>query len=477
MPEPAWRRPVATARLRSLLCSDCFFMRFYNLSRHTDIGSNSYMLELGDTRIILDAGTHPKHTGKTTLPDYESLAPHSIDGIIISHPHLDHIGGLPVVAARQPDAAVVMTEPTKASGIALLHNSVNVMKSQREELNEKDYPLYSHKEIDRLEDKWMTRAFEEPFSLGETDRVECTFFRAGHVYGAAGVRIKAGGKTIFYTGDVHFEDQTLTKAANFPSDPVDVLIMETTRGDHPRDPGYTRAKEKRRLGDTITETLARGGSIMIPVFAFGKTQELLLMLHELREEGVIPSVPVHIGGLSTRMTEIADDFADEPDRNHRGYYLLDDFPELKILPRGQRDPAFHTGRIYALSSGMMSENTVSHRFARRVLGSPEHALLFVGYADPDSPAGRILTAGTGGKVQLVDKIKHDTEIKCQVERFDFSGHATRDQLVEYAVSVSPKHIFLVHGDPPAKAWFVEELGKRLPQTKVMICPPGGSCEF
>ncbi len=452
-------------------------MRFVNLAAHPDIGSNSYLLEAGGVRLVLDAGTHPKHTGRDTLPLYDRLAPDSIDGILVSHPHLDHIGALPVLMREQRRAAVVMTDLTREHGSVLLHNSVNVMKAQREELQEPLYPLYSHGEVDAVARRWMAREAGERFSLGDRERVSVEFFRAGHVLGAVGMRIEGGGKSLFYTGDVHFEDQTLTRAAAFPAAPIDTLVMETTRGDHVRPPGYTREAEKRRFAEAIIATLARGGSVLVPVFAFGKTQELLLMLKELIDEGLLPSVPVHIGGLSTKMTEVTDDFCDHPDRRHRGYRLLDDFPDLRRLARGRKEPDYHPGAIYALSSGMMSEHTVSHRFARRILASEQNAILFVGYADAEAPGGRILSAGQGGRVALSSDSPHESEIRCAVERFDFSGHATREQLTDHAVACSPKTVILVHGDEAARRWFAAELGRRLPGTRIVIPAPGEAVEL
>lgn len=447
-------------------------MLFKNLARFPDIGSNSYLLDFGETRIVLDAGTHPKHTGRDTLPRFEEIEPDSVDAIFVSHPHLDHIGGLPVLMQQQISAAVAMTAPTRESGAALLHNSVNVMKSQKVELDEPAYPLYTHRRVNEYERLWFTREVGEMFSVGTGKRVECEFFHAGHVQGAVGIRLDSGDHSVFYTGDVHFEDQTLTKAACFPEEEVDTLIIETTRGGYERAPDYTRAREKERLGEVIRSTLARGGSVLVPVFAFGKTQELLFMLQELRDSGAIPHVPVHIGGLSTRMSQIADRFAENESRLHRGTRLLDDFEDLHILPKGHLEPEFRPGRIYALSSGMMSEHTVSNRFARHILRSPQHSLIFVGYADSETPAGKILEVGRGGRVQLDAKRDHETEIKCEVHRFDFSGHAPRDQIADYAVAVSPKNVILVHGDPAARAWFQEELTRRLPGSRIILPKPG-----
>jgi len=373
---------------------------------------------------------------------------------------------------EQPNAAVAMTGITRENGSALLHNSVNVMKAQREELNEPAYPLYSHRAVDEAERSWFTRETGQPFNLGDRERVSCQFYHAGHVLGAVGVRIEHEGRTVFYTGDVHFEDQTMTRGADFPVEKFDTMIIETTRGDHQRRADYTRAAEQRRLGESINRTFERGGAVLIPVFAFGKTQEVLLMLRELVDEGVIPPVPVHIGGLSTKMTQIADRFADHPGRNHRGFRLLEEWPDLRILPRGHREPDFHPGAIYALSSGMMSEHTVSHRFARRILSSEAHSLIFVGYADKDSLAGRIIAAGKGGRVAVSSDSAHESEIRCDVDLFDFSGHAPREQIVEYAVSCDPENVILVHGDEAARGWFKFELERRLPKARIMIPSPG-----
>ncbi len=100
-----------------------------------------------------------------------------------------------------------------------------------------------------------------------------------------------------------------------------------------------------------------------------------------------------------------------------------------------------------------------------------------GYADDDAPGGRILAAGQGGRVALSSDSPHESEIRCAVERFDFSGHAPREQLVDYAVSCRPKTVILVHGDEAARGWFIEELGKRLPETRVVAPVPGQEIEL
>ena len=124
-------------------------MKFINLTRRIEIGANCYYIEAAGQRLVLDCGMHPKLEGEEALPNFKPIANRKLDAILVSHAHLDHIGTLPVLMGRQPDARVFMSEATAEIGDALLHNSVNVMKRQREELGVTMYPLYTHRSLDR----------------------------------------------------------------------------------------------------------------------------------------------------------------------------------------------------------------------------------------------------------------------------------------------------------------------------------------
>ncbi len=451
---------------------------FQCLSRTLDVGANSYLIQAGETRVVLDAGMHPKRNGFEALPDLEKLRYDSVDAILVSHAHQDHTGALPVLVQQQPNARVHMTEETLELAQAMLHNSVNVMCSIREEAGVMEYPLFTHGELDRIIPSWEIRNPGRAFTLGQDGEVRCEFFSAGHTLGAAGMRLEWNGRSVFYTGDVHFEDQTLVRSSAFPEDPVDVLIMESTRGDSQRAPGYTREKEMLRLGQCIADALERGGSVMIPVFALGKTQETMLMIKELKERGIIDmDVPIHIGGLSTKITTLFDRFADTSRRHQRGFRILDDMPGLVAASRRSRgEIPYSRGRIYAFSSGMMTPKTVSNRFAKRILEDSRNALLFVGYADPDTPAGQILRSKKGDRIEL-EPGQPLVPLQCPVEKFDFSGHAPREALRDFAVKVRPRHLILVHGDLSAREWLRQAIQKELPETKIHIPEAGQRIDF
>ena len=458
-------------------------MKFTNLTRRTEIGANSYCLEAAGQRLVLDCGMHPKQEGEESLPNFQALGDRPLDAIIVSHAHLDHIGTLPVLMRRQPDARIFMTEATAEIGSALLHNSVSVMMRQREEIGVSIYPLFTHKETDRATDRWRWCPLGQQFTLeGERarpnggDALTVEFVDAGHVLGAAGVILRAEGRTLFYSGDVNFDDQTITAGAVFPESGVDVLIMETTRGDSPLPEGFTRAAEERRLAEAIGRAFSTGGCILMPVFALGKTQEALGMIYKFRKEKLLGEFPVYIGGLSVKMTEIYDRRAMTTRRLLPRLQLLEEVAPFVLNGQNIHESPARGGRIYALSSGMMTPKTLSNIFARQIIENPQHSIFFVGFADPASPAGLLKAAQPGDLVSL-DPDEPPMRLRCQIEQFQFSAHASRESIVRYVKQLAPKKIVLVHGDVPAVEWTRAHLAAELAGSEVIVPKPGVELEL
>jgi len=446
-------------------------INFTSLAAGREIGAHCYLLELDGCRVVLDAGTHPKRDGLATLPRINDLQPGTVDALILTHAHLDHSGALPVLAREQPGARILMSEATRVLSDALLHNSVNVMTSQREELGLKEYPLYTHRELERLYPRWETAPMQRPFPLTYGSNIRCEFFEAGHILGASAILLEHKGHRVLYTGDIHFEDQTVTRGASLPTSGVDTVIIETTRGNVARDPAYTREREMARLATHINEVLDNGGSVLAPVFAMGKTQEFLVMIHDLKRRRDIPNAPVHIGGLGTKMTRLYDMLGGGGDSVRT---CGSSKRSRSSCPRPRNDRAksrCNPRCIYALSSGMMSPKTVSNTFARQVLENPKCGIFFVGYADPQSPAGTILAARPGDSIQL-DSEDRARSLDCAVHKFDFSGHATREAILGYLETLQPATVVLVHGDQAALAWFEANLPAKLPQSRIVYPEPG-----
>lgn len=456
-------------------------MKFINLTRRTEIGANSYYLEAAGARVILDCGMHPKEEGENALPNWKPIDGRNIDAILITHAHQDHIGTLPVLMRRQPNARVFMPEATGEIGSALLHNSVNVMTRQREELGTTLYPLFTHRETERATDLWHRCAYRQPYAAsgdraGAEGALSFEYWDAGHVLGSSGILLRAEGRTVFYTGDVNFDPQTLMLAGVFPESGIDVLITECTRGDTPMPAGWSRESEEKRLAVAIDETFRRGGCVLIPVFALGKTQEALGMLWKFRRDKLLGDFPVYIGGLSSKLTEIYDRRSNQSRRQLPRLQLLQEVAPFVLNGQTIGEAPARPGRVYALSSGMMTEKTLSNIVARRVLENPLHSVLFVGYADPKSPGGVLQSAKPGDSIQL-DKDEPAQTVRCHIEKFQFSAHASRESLMSYALKLAPKTIVLVHGDPPAVEWMRAQLAAQLPQSKVIVPTPGVELEL
>ena len=444
---------------------------FQSLARNVEIGANSYLLTLGETRVLLDAGMHPKQEGENALPDLGRIDYGSIDAAILSHAHLDHSGAIPVAQRSHPDMPVFMSPATCVLSEALLHNSVNVMTFKREQTGNMDYPLFTHREIGQSSKKWQARKNEQSFSLDHSGNTTCSFYESGHVLGAVSPLITSKGRNILYSGDLHFEDQTIIKGAALPQAEVDVLILESTRGALARPSGYSRQSEGQRLASTMEQCLSEGGSVMIPLFAMGKTQEIITLLYEMQAKKNLRPIPFHVGGLSVKMTGIYDRFTSKVRRNHRGMHMMRTKGLLTTPGKRGEMPALRQGNIYALSSGMMSERTMSNRLGRQFIQNPKNLVVAVGYADPESPLAKIMHSRRGEEVQI--DTRHDpVERNCSLENFDFSGHAPRESLIEYVEKLKPEMTILVHGDQPALDWMKQELNNRVPETEVTIAEPG-----
>ena len=448
---------------------------FTNLSLASEIGANSYLLDIDGTRLVLDAGVHPKKDGNASKPRMELIGEGGVDAIFITHAHLDHIGALPVYQDSWPRAEVIMTVGTSEVGKAMLHNSVNVMTSKRMFDGVAEYPFFTHGELERATLGWTARPYGEAFRVGFRRDVLAMLCDAGHILGSCGVLLETErGETLFYTGDVQFEDQTLIAGAQFPQEGVDILMMECTHGATERAADYTRRGELERFARAIRETLEGGGAVLIPVFALGKSQELLYELGRFREEGLIPHVPIYFGGLGAKVTQIYDKLAGSTPRRLPGMRLQEQVETASIPKSTDTYFPVSPGNIYLVSSGMMSPHTLSNRLAAQVLPREKDALLIVGYSDPDSPAGRIRQAHPGALVRLGENPDQGQAYPrlCRVECFDFSGHAPRQAMLDYAKKLSPRHIVLVHGDEEALLQMRELLRRELPDTEVTLPPPG-----
>jgi len=457
-------------------------MRIVNLNPASDIGASAWFVAIEGNRMLMDAGTHPKREGRESLPQYSLIRKEELDALAITHCHHDHVGSLPVALRQFPKAHVLMTELSYFLIERVLHNSVNVMTRQRDELGIQEYPLFSHDEVDDIaalfqgyrynrEVEWA--AFHKTRAGFASPTLE--FYDAGHALGSAGIMVRGQKETLFYTGDVCFRDQTILRGARFDDVKADVLIMETTRGNRAVPPGFSREAEIERLTVALDQVVRRKGCVLIPTFALGRTQEILGLLSLLMKAGKLKPQPIYIGGLGRVFTEIYDLEAHRAHRNHSNLKLTEAL-NLVVLEPGQVDKMrLSGGRIFVLTAGMMSEHTAAHDLAARMIGDERQAIFFVGYADPDTPGGR-LKAARPGQTFVFSGSAGEVTRRCEVQDFDLTAHANRDELLDFVGQVSPRAVLLGHGEEESRNWFEQQIRARHPKIKVIQPEPGGSVE-
>ncbi|MDR1591104.1 MAG: MBL fold metallo-hydrolase [Puniceicoccales bacterium] len=446
-------------------------MYFKDLNPECDIGANCHYVKIGLFNVVIDAGLSPKEMGSNALPNFSAIPPGSLDFVIVTHCHLDHIGAIPILMRAHPQARLLATPQSREIMPVLLENSYTVMKHQKKELGIKEYPLFELDEITRLNE----HLFEMKYGMRRTfrkcdDSIDIEFFDAGHVSGASGIMLEYKHRKIFFTGDVLFRKQKILPGGQWPKEKVDTLIMETTRGATERTEQKQVALEIERLLTTVQHTLQMGGSVLIPTFAFGRVQEILTLLHEaVKAKKIDKKVPIICSGLGLAIIDTFDAIAKKyPSLNFRKSILRDlgviSLNRTKYLKPGN-EPEKPT--IFVVSSGMMVENTPSYNLAACLLGNSKNSICFVGYCDPDTPGGQLLRADKGSNF-LFSAINYSAPVRANIERFDMSGHADRDELLQAAINLDPRTIVLTHGNEDSRNWFFDELISNAPHITVLI---------
>jgi Cft2 family RNA processing exonuclease len=362
---------------------------------------------------------------------------------------------------------VIMTQSSRMLIERMLHNSANVMMRQKEEANIPDYPLFTHNDIDRCAGRIHGLSFGQIKKFrNKTDEIEMLFHRAGHVAGAGAVEIHHNNKHYFFSGDVLFENQRTLQGAQFPAGHFESVVIETTRGTTERSQGKERLNEVNRLIASINDTINRGGSFLIPVFALGRMQEVLSIIHDARKFGRLVNCPIFCAGLGMDLA----DYFDEISRKTKDVqFSRSVIKELNVQPAPRKlvpgeDPKQNA--LYIISSGMLVERTPSYTLASGLIGSDKNTIGFVGYCDPDTPGGALLQTKTGEEF-LFATANVTAKLNARVERYELSGHADREELLEFAVQTQAKSVILTHGDPLARAWFQEQLTAKMPGSRIL----------
>ena len=438
-------------------------LKFLPLGGADEIGASCFYLNIDGTGILLDCGIHPRKNGYESLPNLDIIKNLPVDFCIVSHAHQDHLGALPILIKRFPHVRIYATKQTVEIAEYTLHNTVKILK---ESFSDTPELLYTHEEVDLLVRSMIDYRYNETFEIigirhNSHETIKVRFYDAGHILGSASILLEYEGKRIFYTGDINLNPQSLMLPALPPTKPVDILISESTYGAKDSNEFNNWENESDRFVQYLNNILNKGGSVLIPVFALGKTQELLSTLHKKLEKRKLTETIFYTGGLGTKINKLYDKNRFLVNYNDPNYELANieqtDAYHINALQTYVKNPG-----IVLVSSGMFLKNTFSYQLLPFWLRQSKFGIAFVGYLDPESPGYKVLNAGTGKKV----KFEEDIEVKCSIEKFNFSSHARRDQLIELVEHLKPSRIILVHGEDNSKDLMGFKLLEKFPNIKL-----------
>lgn len=427
------------------------------------VTGSCHMMEFGEKKILVDCGMRQGTDKKTELGEGEfPFVPAEIDMVLLTHAHIDHSGLLPLLIKRGFTGKILATHATAELAGIMLPDSGHIQEQEAEYQSRKNLragkpevaPLYDVQDaLDTL------RAFR-PVSYNEIVEVvpdmRARFVDAGHLLGSAAIEVWAteGGKTlkIVFSGDIGRNNRPILQDPQ-PIDEADYVLMEGTYGD--RDHEVSEAADKEaELAALLREGMARGGNIVIPSFAIGRTQELLYYIKKLLVHNAVPGlerIPVYVDSpLGISATQVYE-------RSAQGYYDEEalemaksgspfDFPSLRVSQTAQESKQinFQPGcNIIISSSGMCDAGRILHHLKHNLYRS-DSTVIFTGY-QAGGTLGRLLLDGAA-KVKLFgEEIKVNAAIK---KAEGFSGHAGKSELIDWLGEISPKprRVFLIHGE-------------------------------
>ena len=411
-------------------------------------GSN-FLVEFGGKRILIDCGLIQGE--KYMLPanrDPFAYDPTSIDMLIITHGHLDHVGRIPMLVKSGFKGTIVSTEPTREIGELIMLDSMGVLG--KEASHENVEPLYEEKDVFDAVRLWTTTLeYEKPFTLSTNDGdATITLHDAGHILGSAIVEIGYKGKRLAFTGDLGNTPSPLMKDTTLLHG-IDYLVTESVYGDRNH-----KDKDKRVeiVKEAVVSTVKKGGTILIPAFSIERTQELLLAFNELVESGQMPQVPVYLDSpLGINITKIYKKYEHWFNENIEKIIKSGDdifaFKGLKQTPSPDESKAISndTGpKIIIAGSGMSNGGRIVHHEAR-YLPDRNSTIIIVGYQAVNTLGRRIVD---GAKEVFIHN--QPVQIRARVVNIHgFSAHKDSDNLFAFAGSSQDtlKKVFVVLGEP------------------------------
>jgi Cft2 family RNA processing exonuclease len=298
--------------------------------------------------------------------------------------------------------------------------------------------------------------FKTRLPLGEGLAV--TLFPAGHIAGAAMLGLESDEGNVLITGDLSISPQRTVDGAKPPAFRPDVLVVESTYGGRLH---ANRAVQERKLIETVAQVTAAEGKVLIPAFALGRAQEILLILSEFQRRGELPAVPIWADGMVRAICQAYTSFAEvlPLPLQERGAKFFEGHVRPVQTAEQRNALVWQAGAAVIVASSGMLAGGPSLSYARALASSPQHAILLTGYQDEESPGRRLQELAEKGRGTL--RLGNEkVDVQCHLQTYSLSAHADEGQLISLAETLNPEHIVLVHGDDEARASLDKALGER-----------------
>ncbi|MDN3202898.1 MBL fold metallo-hydrolase RNA specificity domain-containing protein [Algoriphagus sediminis] len=434
------------------------------------VTGSKYLIDIGDFEFLVDCGLfqgrrqlRERNWEKFPMPLPE------MEAVVLTHAHLDHIGYLPRLVKQGFSGPIYATESTIELAKILLLDSAKLQEEEAEYARKKGYsrhknpePLYTIKDAEKVFPLFVGKPFNQSFEIDS--RIEVTFYFAGHILGAASVKIVIKGdtqtKTLVFSGDLgRYKDPILYPPTVIPK--ADIIWIESTYGDRVS----PSVKPQKELASHINRTFEDGGVVIIPAFSVGRTQLLLYYLYQLMKTGQIPEAPIFLDSpMAINATEVYEQFhqdhqliavineRDQHPFQHRNLHFTRRAEESRKLNQ------YQSGAIIVSASGMATGGRILHHLHNR-LGSDKNAVIFVGF-QAEGTRGRRLVDGE----PYINIFGQELEVKAKIYQIQgLSAHADQEELMDWAEEFTekPKLAFVVHGEEKGAEVLAEKLKNEL----------------
>lgn len=438
-------------------------LHFYGADR--EVTGSRHLLEVNGKKILLDCGMFQgRRTEERDKNRDFGFDPKDVDAVIVSHAHIDHSGNLPNLVKQGFHGPIYCTHPCRDLLEYMLMDSGFIQEKEVEYLNEKKKkageelvePIYTTEDVKKVIPMIKGIPYEEEFKLFGTEEITIRLYQAGHILGSAitiiTVKDQDDGKTktLAFTGDLGRKNMPLIKDP-FQVTDVDYLLMESTYGNRLHD---SLLEAEAKLAEIVKTTAARGGKILIPAFALGRTQEIIYELHKLMDEKKVPMLPIYVDSpLAVNVTDVFRRNLSELDEDTQKYFLNeheDPFrsEHIKYISSVDESKALnnHNGPCIIVSaSGMCEHGRILHHI-KNSIEDHRNTLVIVGF-QAQNTLGRKLVE----KMNPVNVFGKPYDVRFEIKIMNaYSAHADRTDLLDYAKKANVKgKVILVHGEEQA----------------------------